>query len=48
MKHFDVIDIGAGTAGLSARKEVAKKTQNYLVAIGAGRLAVDGAESIAF
>ena len=31
MKHFDVIIIGAGTAGLSARKEVAKKTQNYLV-----------------
>ncbi len=31
MKHFDVIIIGAGTAGLSARKEVAKKTQNYLI-----------------
>ena len=31
MKHFDVIIIGAGTAGLTARKEVAKKTQNYLI-----------------
>ncbi len=31
MKKIDVAIIGAGTAGLSARKEVAKKTQNYLV-----------------
>lgn len=31
MKHYDVIIVGAGTAGLSARKEVAKKTENYLV-----------------
>ena len=31
MKHFDVIIVGAGTAGLSARKQVTKKTQNYLV-----------------
>lgn len=31
MKHYDVAIIGAGTAGLSARKEVAKKTDNYVV-----------------
>lgn len=31
MKHYDVVIIGAGTAGLSARREVAKKTQNYIV-----------------
>ena len=31
MKKYDVVIIGAGTAGLSARKEVAKKTENYLV-----------------
>ena len=31
MKHYDVVIIGAGTAGLSARKEVAKKTDNYIV-----------------
>tara|TARA_Y100000034_G_scaffold136985_1_gene218016 strand:- start:21280 stop:22707 length:1428 start_codon:yes stop_codon:yes gene_type:complete len=31
MKEFDVIIIGAGTAGLSARREVAKKTDNYIV-----------------
>ena len=30
-KKYDVIIVGAGTAGLSARKEVAKKTSNYLV-----------------
>ncbi|MCB0391986.1 MAG: dihydrolipoyl dehydrogenase [Bdellovibrionales bacterium] len=31
MREFDVVIIGAGTAGLSARKQVAKKTDNYLV-----------------
>ncbi len=31
MKHYDVVIIGAGTSGLTARREVAKKTQNYLV-----------------
>lgn len=31
MKHYDVVIIGAGTAGLTARKEVAKKTENYIV-----------------
>ena len=31
MKKYDVIIIGAGSAGLSARKEVAKETDNYLV-----------------
>lgn len=31
MKKIDVAIIGAGTAGLSARKEVAKHTKNYLV-----------------
>ncbi len=31
MKTFDVVIIGAGTAGLSARREVSKKTDNYLV-----------------
>ena len=31
MKTYDVIIIGAGTAGLTARKEVAKHTLNYLV-----------------
>jgi len=31
MKTYEVIIIGAGTAGLSARKEVAKKTDNYIV-----------------
>ena len=31
MKKLDVIIIGAGTAGLSARREVEKKTSNYLV-----------------
>ncbi|MFH1355843.1 MAG: dihydrolipoyl dehydrogenase [bacterium] len=31
MKKYDVAIIGAGTAGLSARKEVAKKTDNYVV-----------------
>lgn len=31
MKKFDVVIIGAGTAGLTARKEVAKKTDNYAV-----------------
>lgn len=33
-KKYDVIIIGAGTAGLSARKEVAKKTDNYIVIDG--------------
>ena len=28
---YDVIILGAGTAGLSARREVAKSTKNYLV-----------------
>lgn len=32
MKSLDVLIIGAGSAGLSARREVAKKTDNYLVA----------------
>ena len=31
MKKYDVAIIGAGTAGLSARKYVAKKTSNYAV-----------------
>lgn len=31
MKQYDVIIIGAGTAGLTARREVAKKTDNYIV-----------------
>lgn len=31
MKHYDVVIIGAGTAGLSAQKEVAELTDNYLV-----------------
>ena len=31
MKEYEVIIIGAGTAGLTARKEVAKVTDNYLV-----------------
>jgi dihydrolipoamide dehydrogenase len=31
MKEYDVVIIGAGTAGLTARKEVEKKTQNYIV-----------------
>jgi dihydrolipoamide dehydrogenase len=31
MKQLDVAIIGAGTAGLSARSEVAKLTENYLV-----------------
>jgi len=31
MKKYDVIIIGAGTSGLTARREVANKTQNYLV-----------------
>ena len=31
MKHYDVVIIGAGTAGLTARREVAKKTDNYIV-----------------
>ncbi len=31
MKHYDVVIIGAGTAGLSARREVAKKTDSYIV-----------------
>lgn len=31
MKSYDVVIIGAGTAGLAARREVAKKTDNYIV-----------------
>ncbi len=31
MKCYDVVILGAGTAGLSARKEIASSTQNYLV-----------------
>jgi dihydrolipoamide dehydrogenase len=31
MKKYDVAIIGAGTAGLTARREVAKKTDNYVV-----------------
>jgi dihydrolipoamide dehydrogenase len=31
MKHYDVVIIGAGTSGLTARREVEKKTKNYLV-----------------
>jgi len=31
MKEYDVVIIGAGTAGLSARREVVKETQNYLL-----------------
>lgn len=31
MKQYDVVIIGAGSAGLSARSEVAKNTKNYLV-----------------
>lgn len=31
MKRYKVAIIGAGTAGLSARREVAKKTDNYIV-----------------
>ena len=31
MKKYDVAIIGAGTAGLTARREVAKKTDNYVI-----------------
>ncbi len=31
MKRYDVVIIGAGTAGLTARKEVAKITDNYAI-----------------
>ena len=31
MNKYDVVIIGAGSGGLSARREVAKKTDNYLV-----------------
>ncbi len=31
MKNYDVVIIGAGTSGLTARREVAKKTDNYIV-----------------
>lgn len=31
MKNYDVVIVGAGTAGLTARREVAKKTDNYIV-----------------
>lgn len=34
MKKYDVAIIGAGSAGLSARREVAKKTDNYIVIDG--------------
>ncbi len=34
MKQYDVAIIGAGTAGLTARAEVAKHTQNYVVVDG--------------
>jgi dihydrolipoamide dehydrogenase len=34
MRKVDVIILGAGSGGLSARREVAKKTQNYLVVDG--------------
>jgi len=37
MKKYKVVIIGAGTAGLSARKHVAKKTDNYIV-VDAGTL----------
>lgn len=29
--HYEVVIIGLGTAGMTARREVAKKTQNYLI-----------------
>lgn len=32
MKKYDVVIIGAGSAGLNARREVAKSTDNYIVA----------------
>ena len=31
MKKYDVVIVGAGTAGLTARREVAKKTDNYIL-----------------
>lgn len=31
MKEYDVVILGAGSAGLSARRQVAKKTDNYMV-----------------
>lgn len=31
MKNYDVVIIGAGTSGLTARREVEKKTKNYLI-----------------
>ena len=31
MKKLDVVIIGAGTAGLSARREIEKKTDSYIV-----------------
>ncbi len=31
MHEYDVVIIGAGTSGLTARREVAKKTKNYLI-----------------
>lgn len=34
MKTYDVVIIGAGTAGLTARAEVAKQTDNYVVIDG--------------
>ena len=34
MKEYDVAIIGAGTAGLTARAEVAKKTDDYVVVDG--------------
>lgn len=37
MKKYDVVILGAGSGGLSARREVAKLTDNYLV-VDAGKL----------
>ncbi len=31
MKEYDVVIIGAGTAGLTARRQVAKETDNYII-----------------
>lgn len=31
MKHYDVVIIGAGTSGLTARREVEKVTKNYII-----------------